>query len=338
MTETESLRDGDIACSCVGLTVGDVRRVMAESGQIDFDRLQDITNAGRKCTACLLDLELLFVDSSRHAARPGPGAASERESGHDQVRTLKQRLYGILDSLPVFVPFHEPNFMPLLHGPGISTRLWLANYSLLYGADLPPEFTVRIRVRDGAGNIVRAEERRLAPQSELRFEASRFLPAADDVTPYGRFGISAGSLEVDRIAGRPGVRGTTRPQVEFVSPGGSSTLHTQGLGKTMNRRFTCYHRPDVERIFFTVISDADEPRRVGLRVREMTDTGPTRLLLSRDTIVPARGTGIVPLRLDGEPDIPGGALVECHIEGALGGKVHAVCGAPDFSMLSFDHI
>lgn len=115
-------------------------------------------------------------------------------------------------------------------------------------------------------------------------------------------------------------------------------MHTQGLGKTMNRRFTCYYRPAVERIFFTVISDADEPRQVGLRVHEMSDAGPKRLLQSRDSIVPARGTSIVPLELDAEPELRDGTLIECHIEGALGGKVHAVCGAPDFSMLSFDHI
>lgn len=338
MTTRDTLRDEDIACSCIGLTIGKVRSLMAENPGLDFDKLQDQTSAGRKCTACLLDLELLYVDLSRQDARPGAKKA-RTETTPDRSRPLKRRLYDLLDAIPILVPVHEPNFMPLVHGPGISSRLWLANFSLLYKASPPPpDFSVAIRIRDSQGRVVLSEQRSLDAQSEIRIDASNVLPPAAPSEIYGAYGVSFGSIEVDRIAATPGVRGTTRPQVEFISPGGFSSLHTQGLGKTMNRRFSCHYRPDVERVFFTVISDALEPCPVTLRVYEYTAQGPGRLVHVYEAMVPARGTIALPLELDPKLQLPDGTILECHIQGAMGGKVHAACCAPDFSLLSFDHI
>jgi bacterioferritin-associated ferredoxin len=338
MSTRDTLRDDSIACACTGLTVNQVRGLMAEKPGLDFDKLQDETGAGRKCTACLLDLELLYVDLSQRAAHPALKKA-DAAAVPDQPKSLKRRLYDLLDAIPILVPVHEPNFMPLIHGPGISSRLWLANFSLLYkGSPTPPDFAVNIRVRDSRGRVVLSEQRRLDTQTEIRLDASNVLPASESGETYSQRGISFGSIEVDRIADAPGVRGTTRPQVEFISPGSFSSLHTQGLGKTMNRRFSCYYRPDVERVFFTVISDAEEPRPVTLNVHEYTAQGPGPLLHTYEAIVSPRGTVALPLELDAGVQLPPDTILECHIQGAMGGKVHAACCAPDFSLLAFDHI
>lgn len=240
-----------VICTCVGLTEGRLRALIGENPEIGFDDILARTGAGTTCTACLLDLEYQFTAAPR-VKRPAGAAA---EAGPDRERETispKQRLYRLLDHLSPPVPYQLSNPLPVLAGHGIEEFVCIANDSLLYrGEEAAPPMRVGLRVRDGAGRL-RHEARHLVEAGDsLRVEVSRHIGAesADPSLP------AIGSVEITRLARRPGTRGTTRPQILINGTGGSCAVHGQAARVTTEPYwFTCLYRPGEERCFLSIVN------------------------------------------------------------------------------------
>ena len=124
LTPDAADRGGEIVCGCFDLTRAELERAAAG---LTFVQFLEETKAGSRCSACLLDVEYLFVNAPKKA-----GAA--RGTAKREARPpLKQRLYAVLDRISPLVPFRLVNAMPLLSGTGIVQRLWLVNQPLVFG-------------------------------------------------------------------------------------------------------------------------------------------------------------------------------------------------------------
>jgi bacterioferritin-associated ferredoxin len=317
-----------LICGCAELTAEGIGALVARYPAASFDQFLERSGAGRECTACMLDLEYLFTEAPRDAT------ASARLAHNDDVApavSLKQRLYAMLDSVPIKVPINVTNCMPVFYGAGIQQYLWMANHSLLYdgvGGEHP--FRVRYRLRDGAGREFHRARLTLEPDSELRQDLSACFPASD--------ALAVGSITLDRFAAAPTVRGTTRPQIEIVGPHSATSLHFQAPGHDQIRSSRTPWRPDVECGLFTIVNTGPRPYHVAFSYWVNHDLGAPQLGAAQCT-VPPRGAMLHEVELsDKAQAVLDSSLLQIRWQARGAGKLHFVCLTRDGERLSIDHL
>ncbi len=313
----------DILCGCVGLTrEAAIQTLNAAPGQ-GFEAFLTTTGAGRVCTACMLDLEYLFVETPR--PRQAEGQATGARTG--ERISARHRFYGLLDRLPPRLAYKRANWMPVLSGPGIDQYLWIANRPMLFGtASDEREVRVTYIVRDAAGQVRRKGRLDIPVGEQARVNLSEALPASRD--------LAIGSVQVDKIARRPGVTGTTRPQTEIVTPTAAAALHFQAANRGYDRHFSFIHRPDEDRTYFTVLNCGRADFDIALDYRD--EAG--RVRGTERVTLPPLTARLLTFMPEDEAPAPAGELITAHIRARGIGKLHALNAAPDLSAFSIDHL
>ena len=69
--------NSNMLCSCILFSYQDLESLLKANNGLTFDKLIEINGVGTKCTACLLDLELIFSkqkmkDSQSNSSRKAP--------------------------------------------------------------------------------------------------------------------------------------------------------------------------------------------------------------------------------------------------------------------------
>jgi bacterioferritin-associated ferredoxin len=318
----------DMVCPCAELRQADLRRILAARPNLSFDELLAQTGAGGKCTACLLDLEYFYTTLPRDRSRAAATAADARRVG--EAVSLKQRVYRLVDRLSPWTPMPLTEYMPVLCAKGIAQWVCIANHSMLYepGA-CAPDTDFKLLVRDAAGREIHREVRSVAAGGAERILVSSYLE------PKGELGI--GSVQVSRRARRPGVRGTTRPQIEIVAAAGACAVHTQAPGRLRNRWVSVYHRPGDERVFASVVNASAKPLAVEIAYPFVAGGGidPVEHTLS----VAPFGALLHEVKL-AEPSARamGDRLFGIRFNTGGLGKLHFLCATPNLDRFSIDHL
>jgi bacterioferritin-associated ferredoxin len=195
-----------LVCACFGLT----DRIIIDAFQrcnSSYDALVQQTKVGTKCTACLLDLDLLLDGVVRREARPAGASAAARRGlfikAEDQC--------------------HCGHFV---NCDGITTVLRVANHGLMFGADsqiVPHDYRLVVLSTDGRTVHRRSGRLRAGATLDIRFSDVSDLPGSGwfiiDLLPRGR-----------------GVVGSLRPQIGIIGPHWVATFHPQWLSFRTRRR------------------------------------------------------------------------------------------------------
>jgi len=316
---------GEIICGCADLTRAEFERVVASDPSLSFEDALTVTGSGRTCTACVLDLEYAFVTTAREGRARADVPAARRSAAR---RSLKARLYGILDRIGPMVPFAVPNWIPVLRGPGIEQWLWLVNHGLMFGdtGRIAP-CRLHVRVRDGEGRLVDEQRRLVEPGQTVRLSLSEHLPA-----PVS--GLAAGSAEILRSGTRPAVRGTTRPHFQILTPRAACTLHSQAAGMDGEEWLETVHRPGEDRLFLTAVNAKREPLALSLEYPVGAEDR-----FATTVAVPPLGARVhevvlpeaLSARWAGRP-----FTLHARMRGT--GNVHAVTASPALDRIAIDHL
>lgn len=204
-TEAAAKPTERLICACFGLTDRAVVDAF-ERCHSSYDALVQQTQVGTKCTACLLDLDLLLDGIVRAQAKRPAAATAARGLFHK-----------IEDQC------HCGHFV---NSDGVRTTLRVANYDLMFepGSPIVPH-DYRLVVFAPDGRKVHERSGRLGAQAtlEIRFADIANMPAAGwfiiDLVPRGR-----------------GVVGSLRPQIGFVGSNWAATFHPQWLAFRTRRR------------------------------------------------------------------------------------------------------
>lgn len=312
MTVSESGQE--IVCGCFNLTRSELENA---AGGLSFEQFLEKTHAGSRCTACLLDVEYIFVNAPK---KPAP--ASSRVANRRERLSLKRSLYDFLDGLAPQIPFRLVNTVPLLSGEGIVERLWLVNQPMVFGKKMgvPPHRFV-LTVRDSEGRVVSRERHDLACGESKAITFPRLAGPNDHA-------LSAGSVEIARWGLSPGVRGTTRPHFEVEAAHSNTTLHAQGAAPDPEAWLTAIHRPEETRILFTAVNVASRPF-----VLAFDFAGENASPMQVE--IPPFGARVVepkPVRTS-----PGQPLTY-HYRGRGRGKIHLVTASPSLDRIAVDHL
>jgi len=317
--------DRNLLCACAELSQERAAAILAASPGEPFDAFLTATGAGGTCTACMLDLEHFFVEIPR-VAKPDTAVAGAPERKSD---SLKAKLYALLGRLPPKLAYNRSNWMPVLYGVGIRSYVWMANHPLLFvDRNEISDFDIRYTIRNGAGEVVHRGSESLPKNGDIRCDlTSVFGDPAD---------LSIGSVKLDRLACRPAVRGTTRPQIEIVTPVSASTLHFAAPNSAYDTTFALKYQPDEDRNLITVQNCANGPFRLDLQY--FADGGVGELHSVRlDLVAYESRLCAIDLPSDARRAL-GDRLLIIRIRGAGLGRLHLLNSRNDYSRISLDHL
>lgn len=303
----------EVVCGCFNLTRAALERAAAGS---NFERFLEETRAGSRCTACLLDVEYIFVNAPKNPAAAAAGSAVTRT----ERPSLKRRIYGVLDRIAPQIPFRLTNTIPLLSGRGIVERIWLVNQPMVFGKKVGvPPHRFLLTVRDGEGNVLGHQ------RHDVACGESKAI-AFPEMAAQGANEISVGSVEIARWGLAPGVRGTTRPHFEVQAAHSNTTLHVQGASPDPEAWLTTVHRPAETRILFSAVNVASRPLMIEA---EAGANPPARVK------IPPYGARLIEPPADASAP---GEPITYHYRARGRGKIHVVTASPALDRLALDHL
>ena len=316
-----------IVCACTNLTLSQLTRFIAEAKNNSFESLLAATGSGQTCTACLLDLEFHYSAipvSTPSAALP---VAGEVTRGTDRP-SPKQRLWSLLDRLSPPVSWRGKQCLPVVSGEGIETHVCVANHPLLFSGAVAPPLLVRVEYWDEEGGLVLDRKSRVAPGQEFRLRLKPGHTSADKP-------LSVDSARITSRALTSGPRGTTRPQIELLSPAGACAVHTQAATGPGIIWFTTQWRPADERLFLSIINPSHEPltATVSYPHAGSAEKGAIQCSIS----IPAMGARLHEVRFNGKLEAIADPTFNIRIACDRMNKVHLLCATPSLDRFSIDH-
>ena len=135
MTDTRTVdRKGKI-CHCADLTEEALKEVISKLENPTFESVLKLTGAGLECSACLLWTWNVFTPIRRHVPlRTALSSCRRRRDAFDQTarKSLKRRIYDLIDAVLPDVPRTGHLRMPFLYGDGVDQEIIFSNQNVGY--------------------------------------------------------------------------------------------------------------------------------------------------------------------------------------------------------------
>lgn len=317
-----------IVCTCGEITRSGFVSAMAANRTLEYGTLLEKIGAGVKCTACRLDLELLYSDNFDRVMGGAPVTAAQPlvKSG----LPLKARLYQMLDRISPMVPLRLSNTVPVLRHNLVRQYVVVCNDPPLYeNAAVPQPAQVRLILRDSEGQVRSDQRHEVTMDRPLDVEVSELLPKSPDSRP------TIGSIEVVRWWKRPTNRGTTRPQIVIEAPGGCGAVHTQGANSPGSTWYSCLARPGQDRLLLGIINPSNLPLPVTISYPYAAEVSANE---HEKKVIPAHGAALHEICVSkAETEALAGRPfgVRCHAEGMH--KCYIITASPELDRFAIDH-
>lgn len=196
-----SANDSDMVCACFNVRLADIEMFMLRPG-VTVEDLIEQTNIGTKCTACLLDLEVVLSDLRKpgiHDLPPGIGSG-----------VLRQDKRGLLANERIDSAF-------FICEEGTKTVLQMSNYSPLFRDDNKAvAHRYRLWVLNDDGRICAQKKGQVDAEATVEVDFSD-LPGCP---PRGWFLLSLLPLG-------QGYYGSLRPQCILIGDEWAASYHVQ---------------------------------------------------------------------------------------------------------------
>jgi bacterioferritin-associated ferredoxin len=194
-----------VVCACFGLTEKGIKDYFSDPSST-LDGLVRDTGVGTKCTACLLDVDLIL--DQHFKLHIDPGAVFKATEGQVITRPAQHGFSQLMDE-------RESGFF--IQNDEISTVLTFVNYSELFeGSDTLTTFEYRLRLYANDGTKAIDVTGEVLPEKDAVIRFSEF----ENCPKEGWFLLSL-------KARGEGMYGSLRPQFMLVGKNFSATVHTQ---------------------------------------------------------------------------------------------------------------
>lgn len=335
------ISDSDVLCGCANMTYAMYRTLLQSRPDISFDEVLRRANAGDTCTACLLDLEYHFADIlARRPKSKTEGTVSGGAMGNTP-ESFKRRIYRFADGIAPVVPVRKVTQTPVLIGKNIEQWLWIANQRLLYGETdvrhAPAPLRAAIVLRNETGHKCVELNEQIDVGEVLNLNLSERL-RTKGVQP-GPTGLGLGSVEIVVEATEPGMWGTTRPQIEILTPSSACAVHTSGAGANVRNDFTCLYRPVEDRLFAAIVNPCAHAITLWSTYDVHESAESAAGALDDGVKIPAHGTWLKEITLPAQHhELATGRLVDLGWRMSDRHKLHMICASPNLDRFSIDHL
>ena len=233
----------DILCYCNNVKYKDISEIIKKRPGIKFDELQRITNAGIVCTACILNLEDEFINKTSFVPQKNRNFIIKKIF----KKNLKQTLYKIIDYISPSIPIIINNYFPILNYKNLEIFIWLANFPNLYKNDVGlVDHNIILSLYNARGNIVWKKKCLLKINHDLNIK----IPT-DLLKDKTKKELDHGWLHVKKTGDKTGFRGTTRPQIQYLTDNASCAVHGQDVKFNKGGSHSLVYNPNSERQFLS---------------------------------------------------------------------------------------
>jgi hypothetical protein len=226
------------------------------------------------------------------------------------------------------------DFSPVLRGPNLETSICVANDQFMYRSGLAaPPLQLAWSVFNATGQLCKSGDAILHPDESMTIPVSSWLPVEQ-----GHSRLTIGSVKLTRRFLKPGVRGTTRPQILLEALKGCCAVHVQAPNGVGNYEFNLLSRSDSERVLLTFLNADNRPVTFrgaadvldGDQLRPQWDSG--------EVVVPKRHARIFEVNtgnLRDENGLPKQTFLRWNVDGIH--KAHLLCASVALDQFSVDH-
>jgi len=333
-TVIEGKSDDDLLCYCDGMGPdGDglsLERFETEVWnypELEFDSMLDQLNIGKKCTACLINVESRYYRALQNRpanyVSPNQPEKSSRPTTHpDEPKSLKQKIYGLIDDVAPEQPITRLSVVPCVSGKGVRTVLTLSNcYPEKIGPEVPT-YRYELKHRDSTGKLTSEQSFELPAGESRDVEVG---PSADGES------IVSGSTWVHQTPLAPGYAGSTRPHFKLVSAGGISAVHSQVKNSRVSSQVLA-RANRTEHHLIHAVNLEDQPNAMSLRIWPLDgDEAKAEVV---EHVVPPFGSMIIEI-----PDVvpEDQTLYKFELSSSLQRRSHIMIADADYGMMSADH-
>jgi len=327
----ESLTSADIVCSCLEVRRKDFIKLMNSHRWLDFEKFLQKTGVGMRCTACRLNLELIY--EKNFDTHPKESEIEERSYSIQPQKSKWRKILSLLDEMMPAYPMFLRDFSPVFAGEGLDQRMLVTNDAELYNPSNPCDpVEVTMILRDSSGRLINRGKKLVGVGDCFEAPLSNSLIKAASSKGFNQNGnIIVGNVEIRRRWRKPSVRGTTRPQILLRSTKGCGSVHTQGPNGSVDLYFSALVRSGVERVFISLVNAAKRQ----LKVRLSWPHGVSGFT-AQEKICNIRGYGAKLVEIINDEisvDTPITILIES--DGPF--KPHILCSTPSLDRISIDH-
>jgi bacterioferritin-associated ferredoxin len=238
-----NINSEEILCYCNDVKVNYIRKIIEEKPDISFNDLQDISNAGKNCTACILDLEDVFINRT----------ASENLKDKNFLKKkffkngLKKTIYNFIDFISPSIPIVINNFFPVLFCRNLENFIWVANFSNLYEFDKNlVEHDIILFFYNTHGKLIWKKKFFLKKKTDLKIKIpTHLLKSQNDKE------IEHGWLHLKKKAKKKGYLGTTRPQIQYITNLACCAVHGQDIKEIYGGSHSFVYNNNSERQFLS---------------------------------------------------------------------------------------
>lgn len=194
------IADDEVICYCFGTTKKDVREHLSNP-QNNYDSLVDKTSIGTKCTACMLDVDLVVHEAiGRHVSAKV---------------TYKNIDEALSQSSQYPIDLADSGFF--INRDDIKTIVRVANYGVMFeGEQYCAPYSYRLDVISSEGKHIATRRGNIPVGSTLHEDLSEIPNMTND-----------GWFIIDLMPMKQGLFGSIRPQIALLGSHWATTYHTQ---------------------------------------------------------------------------------------------------------------
>lgn len=231
----------EIICYCNNINYSTITDILAKNPNIDFEKFQNISNAGTSCTACLPKLENIFVKKS-----------NKKQSSNSLIITskmvgLKKSIYFLLDRMLPKLPVKLLNYFPIIYKENIQIKVWISNFGNLYKDQKNiVEHKIKMNFFNSTGNIIWKNNFTVKKNENKIIDIpNKLLEESENNS------LSSGWLCVEKKSLSSGYKGTTRPQIQIITNNSSCAVHGQNIQVKDGGFHSYVNNPKAERQFLS---------------------------------------------------------------------------------------
>ena len=296
-----------VICACFGVTERRIREHLANVAN-DYETLVAETSVGTRCTACLLDLDLVVDD-----------AVSLRNSVTRRLGHGPQVGSGLLAAVD------QSNSGFFICDDKVSTIVRVANYGMLFNSEIvgvPYDYSIQLVAENGT--LIAKRSGAIDRDAVLHFVLSELTG-----------GVGRGWFLLSLYPRAVGIVGSVRPQVALCGNGWSATYHVQ-----LHSMATCDRTRNAVAVFkgaaefggaVSIINAREEVCQIEARLSD----GDGGIRQSTERVLPSRGAQIFELD-DLFPEVPARRTYRLEIVSDQPTRKHILVRHADGS-LSVDH-
>ena len=323
--------DNPTICYCLELRKKDLLNALgAKSGS--FEDFLNKTNAGTKCTACMLDLENFYIKNSSQSYNNNKNFSVKNNL--KVFKNLKQKLYKFIDAFSPLVAQNRDNVFPVLYRESLKEIIWFSNYPNFFEKKDPEiDFVVKMKFYNKFGKEIWRIVKDLKSSQSWQQEIPTHLLKEGNKSKYE---LQLGLLVVYVKAKNFGIRGTTRPQVQILTSKASSAVHGQAANKFKNKGgIISIYKPEIEDQFLSFINPSNI--KTDLTINRLYDPldNHANIEIEKKVHIPPFGTYLHNITRTENIKSGGYFNIDWFANGVL--KAHFFVCSKSFDRISIDH-